>query len=57
MSPIELSEQEAQFTLQAIDQFVRQTGLANAALGLCVAFKLQAAIKESAPQEDSVDPE
>ena len=51
MTPIELTEQEANFILQAIDQAVRATGLANAAVGLCVAAKLQAAVAKPSAED------
>ena len=55
MINIELTEHEANFVLQAVDQAVRATGLANAATGLCVAAKLQEAGKpaEAEPGSDA----
>ena len=38
---IELSDKERQYVLNAIDSFVRQTGLLNAEMGLSVVKKLQ----------------
>lgn len=46
MSPVEFSEQETHFIIQAAHEYVKQQGLAGsaAATGLCVVAKLQAAM-------------
>lgn len=45
MQPVTFTEQEVRLLLNAVDQFVRQNGLANAGLALAIAAKLQATTK------------
>lgn len=54
MYNVEFSEQEMNYVLKAVDQLVRQTGLTNAATGLIVASKLQAAAAAAAAAKTEV---
>jgi hypothetical protein len=48
----DLTDQEKQYLIQAIDSYIRQTGVVNAAMGVHLALKIQAPAEEAAPESE-----